>query len=216
MLNNRLIIVLALMLPFTASAQEGSGEAADTGSWTYIALKHSFNQRLTSTAHLELRTKENCSTTDVWFFRLYNRYKILPWLTGELNLESNNANLENGIWRNSFRIHLGGIAALRLGDFALSTMQREYFFVVSNVEPASTHFLLSQIRVGYAPEEWRFSPYLSAFWLFRPDLFQRRLIAGTGIRVSESLSLNLYYMFKTSYPSGKNTHVAGLGLTIGI
>ena len=95
-------------------------------------------------------------------------------------------------------------------------MQREYFFVISNVKPVSRHFLLSQLRVGYAPEGWRFSPYLSAFWLFRPDLFQRRLIAGTGIRVSASKSLNLYYMLKTSYPSEKDTNIAGLGLTIGI
>lgn len=209
----RILVALAMsLLPLAVVAQE----APDAGAWTSLALRHDFSQRYNLTLRAEHRSKENCRATDVWFLRAFNRYKIIPWLTGEANLEFNNLNLGGDGWRRSFRIHLGGIASCKLGDFRLSTMQREYFFVTTNAEPASRHFLLSNFRVGYAPKDRAVSPYLSAFWFFRPDLFQRRLIAGADISLSETLSANLYYMYKTAYPSGKNTNILGIGLTVKI
>ena len=213
----RMLSALALLLlPFVAGAQEASPQAADAGAWTSLALRHDFSPRYNLTLRAEHRSKDNCQTTDVWFLRAFNRYKFLPWLTGEANLEFNNSNLGEDAWRRSFRIHLGGIAACKLGDFKLSTMQREYFFVVTNVEPASMHFLLSNFRVGYAPEGWAVAPYLSGFWFFRPELFQRRLLAGADIRLNEALTANIYYMYKTVYPSGKDTNILGIGLTVKI
>ena len=47
-----------------------------------------------------------------------------------------------------------------------------------------------------------------------PEKFQRRLIAGADIRLCQSTSLNLYYMFKTAYPSRSDINVLGLGLTV--
>lgn len=210
----RMLLALVLaVLPLMAGAQEPP--AADAGAWTSLALRHDFSPRYNLTLRAEHRSKDNCRTTDVWFLRAFNRYKFLPWLTGEANLEFNNSNLGDA-WRRSFRIHLGGIASCKLGDFKLSTMQREYFFVLTNVEPASMHFLLSNFRVGYAPEGWAVAPYVSAFWFFRPELFQRRLVAGADIRLTEALTASLYYMYRTVYPSEKNTNILGIGLTVKI
>lgn len=210
-----IIILLALMLPFMAAAQDGSSDKPDAGSWTSLSLKHDFSPKYYLLLRGELRTKDNCNTAETWFLRAFNRYKFLPWLSGELNFEYNNSNMGDA-WRRSFRIHLSAIASCKLGDFKLSTMQREYFYIASNIEPSSPCFLLSNYRVGYAPEGWSVSPYLSAFWLFRPEVFQRRLIAGADITLSPASSLNIYYMFKTAYPSKKDINVLGLGLTFKI
>lgn len=205
----RIAVIFALvLLPFLASAEE-----PDAGTWTYLALKHDFSEKYSVTLRGELRTKDNARATDQRFVRIFNRYKFLPWLTGEVNFEGNQSDLGGGQWRNAFRIHLGLNASAKIGDFRLSTLQREYFFVASNVEPAKPCFLLSQFRVGYAPKDWAVGPYLTAIWLTRPETFQRRLIAGADIRIFPSASLNIYYMFKTAYPSNADINVLGLGLT---
>lgn len=210
-----LILFLLFAQPLMAAGQETAADVPDAGSWTSLSLKHNFSPNYYLLLRGELRTKDNCGTADVWFLRAFNRYKFQPWLSGELNLEYNNTNLVD-VWRRSFRVHLSAIASGSLGDFKFSTMQREYFFVVSNIEPVSPCFLLSNYRVAYAPDEWPVSPYLSAFWLFRPELFQRRLIAGADISLGQAASLNLYYMFKTAYPAKTNINVLGLGLTLKI
>ena len=192
------------------------GECPDAGTWTAVALKHAFTPEYSMTIRAELRTKENASVTDQRFVRIFNYYKFLPWLTGEVNFEGNQSNLGGGQWRNAFRIHLGLTASAKAGDFRFSTLQREYFYVASNVEPTKPCFLLSLFRVGYAPEDWAAKPYLSALWLTRPEKFQRRLIAGADIRLCPSASLNLYYMFKTAYPSNADINVLGLGLTVSL
>ena len=192
------VIIVLLLLPFAAFAGE-----PDAGTWTYLALKHDFSEKYSV-------------ATDQRFVRIFNRYKFLPWLTGEVNFEGNQSDLGGGQWRNAFRIHLGLNASARIGDFRLSTLQREYFFVASNVEPAKPCFLLSQFRIGYAPKDWAVGPYITALWLTRPETFQRRLIAGADIRIFPSASLNIYYMFKTAYPSEKSTNILGLGLTVKI
>lgn len=212
--NRALLVLLLVMLPQMARAQDHT--PTDAGAWTGIALRHDFSPRYNLTLRAENRSKDNFSKTDIWFLRAFNRYKFLPWLTGEFNLEFNNTDIGDDAWRRSFRVHVGGIASCKLGDFRLSTMQREYFFVITNVEPVSMHFLLSNFRVGYAPAGWVVSPYLSGFWLFRPDLFQRRLVAGLDYEISSSLSTNIYYMYKTAYPSEKSTNILGLGLTVKI
>ena len=208
----RLVFIIALLsMPLLASAEE-----PDAGTWTYLALKHSFTPKYTMTLRGEIRTKDNARDTDQRFVRIFNRYKFLPWLTGEVNFEGNQTNLGGGQWRNAFRIHLGLNAAASLGDFKFSTLQREYFFIASNVEPTKPCFFLSQFRIGYAPEDWAVSPYLTAIWLTRPEIFQRRLIAGADIRLCPSTSLNIYYMFKTAYPSESDINVLGLGLTVAL
>lgn len=205
------VIFTLLLLSLTAFAGE-----PDAGTWTYLALRHDFSEKYSVTLRGELRTKNNARATDQRFVRILNRYKFLPWLTGEVNFEGNQSDIGGGQWRNAFRIHLGLNASASLGDFKFNTLQREYFFIASNVEPAKPCFLLSQFRIGYAPKDWAVRPYLSALWLTRPETFQRRLIAGADIRIFPSASLNLYYMFKTAYPSEKSTNILGLGLTVKI
>ena len=214
-----LILALLLMpLAALAAGSDGTGTTEenrpDAGTWTYLAVKHAVTPRYTVTIRGELRTKDNARATDQRFVRIFNRYAFLPWLTGEVNFEGNQANLGDGQWRNAFRIHLGINAAAKLGDFRLSTLQREYFYIASNVEPAKPCFLLSQFRVGYAPKDWVATPYLTAIWISRPEIIQRRLIAGADIKLCPSASLNIYYMFKTAYPSGSDINVLGLGLTV--
>ena len=205
------LILALLLMPLLASAGE-----PDAGTWTSVAVKHAFNPKYSMTVRAELRTKDNARATDQRFVRVFNHYKFLPWLTGEVNFEGNQASLGDGQWRNAFRIHLGLTASAQAGNFKFSTLQREYFYIASNVEPAKPCFLLSQFRVGYAPEDWTVRPYLTALWLTRPEKFQRRLIAGADIRLCQSASLNLYYMFKTAYPSRSDINVLGLGLTVNL
>lgn len=66
------------------------------------------------------------------------------------------------------------------------------------------------------PQNWVATPYLTAIWITRAEMFQRRLIAGADIRLCQSTSLNLYYMFKTAYPSRSDINVLGLGLTVSL
>ena len=66
------------------------------------------------------------------------------------------------------------------------------------------------------PQNWVATPYLTALWLTRPETFQRRLIAGADIKLCPSASLNIYYMFKTAYPSRSDITVLGLGLTVSL
>lgn len=47
-------------------------------------------------------------------------------------------------------------------------------------------------------------------------IMKRILVAGADISLSGTLSANLYYMYKTAYPSGKNTNILGMGLTLKI
>ena len=42
------------------------------------------------------------------------------------------------------------------------------------------------------------------------------LTAGADIRLCPSSSLNIYYMFKTAYPSNADINVLGLGLTVSL
>lgn len=208
-------LVRYILLPVLVTVSiDAYAQGMDFGSYTTLVIGHKVSDNYTAQLRTEVQMKNSLSEMDLMYCSLQNRYRLLPWLTLEGNAEYNLRNLGNHSARNLFRVQVGALASVKLGDMKLSTIQRGYFSLCWDKEPPRKHFFFTYYRGAYEPEHWKVFPYISALWLIGPDVFQRQVALGGVIRLPASSSISVAYLCNHFAASRLFRHYACLCYTV--
>lgn len=210
-LKNIFLLVCILLPVFSSFAQE-----ADVGTCTTLLLTHKFTERYSTMLRLECQTREMVTAVDMIYLRMQNRFKVLPWLQLELNGELNHRYLGNSQWRNMFRLQVGALGSITVGDVKFLTIQREYISLLYDNEPPNKHFFLSFYRLAYEPVNWRCTPFAHMYWLFGPSPFQRQLLLGCKIRLNKMSAIEVFCQHNAYYATGKTRFLPGISYVLSI
>ena len=238
-----LLIICAIALPLTASAQDKSD---DFGIWTSVGAEKKIDKKLTVGVEAEYRTRNSSKTSDRWTAALSADYKLLPWLKlgagykfiynnfSEKITYHNDGSYNN--WRPSYwgtrhRFYADVTGTLKLDRFDISLRERwqytyrpeqtttRYDFDNSwwedtDVKSKNSHVLRSRLQVKYNIPKSKITPFANVELYNNWSLEKVRYTIGAEWKIAKQHEISAFYRYQNEKDSDEaNKHILGIGYT---
>lgn len=210
MVRKRLFFILVAALTFVSWNDSAAQVSSDLGSWIHIHAVKSCGDTY-AMARLEHRSYDRLGATECWFAMAGAGYRFAGWLSGDLSYEfwklpvAGNATTHKAVASLTATLKREG----------LSVSMREKYELAFAEDGSTGGTIRSRLRAQYHPDASVFTPYLMYEFFNGTDGGWIRSLhyAGTDIRLNDSQSLEVYYMYHL-YPRGTtllSCNVLGLG-----
>lgn len=201
---HNIVVLVAIMVICCHSAHSQQERMNDFGLWTAADFDKKIGERWDASLRLEHRTNEMSQKSSLWFVRPGVGYRATEWLKVALSYDFFHKTSDY-----QHRILLDVIPTIKSGGLTCSL--RERFIVGYSPRHTAWSWLIrSRLTSKYSIKNSPLAVYLAFELYANRQWTMMHNFAGIVIKVDESSSFDIFYMFGLNHAIARQDHVAGV------